>query len=510
MDPSPHGGQKPHISAGRSNDINTSSGLVLPVIPSAAPTLDNFVKALKNRGVLDVHQVGLPGCQVVLPFGCELIENYANVVTTILKRYGFRQYDYPVIASESVFGPARKVLDLSQRLLVFGTESGLEGGVRLGGICPTGEATIYNHWRSVVRTSRDLPLLMFQRTRYVRPIGKGQQSAESIFKPMENADVFEFHAALGSSEASCQMFSQLCQMNEELAAKFLLPVIKSRRPLWTNRHEVSSLTHASDTILPNGKTLQVCCLYLQGDKFSKPFEITFKHGAERLYTHHVTGAVSRRLLLSHLYTGMKPDGSLMLHPSIAPRHVQLVYCGSSEVELEIVVRLQQRLTDERVRAGIVSCDDKARSRAVVVESRASGTPLTVAIQGKRFPQDAWKIVAFRSDKTSEEVFITHDIETAITGMVREAIARTAEAYEARVSEVRGSALRNASSQAETRAYLAERAVVHVPLQETKEVVEHVASWRCGEVLGFNDREAPERCIVTGELTRTTAFIARRI
>ena len=116
----------------------------------------------------------------------------------------------------------------------------------------------------------------------------------------------------------------------------------------------------------------------------------------------------------------------------------------------------------------------------------------------------------RSDKTSEEVFITHEIETAIAGMVHEAIARTAEAYEARVSEVRGSALRNASSQAETRAYLSEGAVVHVPLQETKEVVEHDASWRCGEVLGFNDREAPERCIVTGELTRTTAFIARRI
>ena len=352
--------------------------------------------------------------------------------------------------------------------------------------------------------------MMFQRTRYVRPVGKGQQSAESIFKPMENADVFEFHAAVDSPEASRLLFDRLNNMNAELAAEFHLPVLASRRPLWTNRHEVSGLTHASDVILPNGKTLQVCCLYLQGDRFSGPFEVTFKRGTERLNTHHVTGAVSRRLLLSHLYVGMRTDGTLLIHPSLAPRQVQLVYCGTSSAEEESAFRLQRRLLGEGLRVDLVSMSDKSRLKTFVNESRAGGTPVTVVIQGRRNAEDVWKVIGLRSDLTSDEIVITPDIEPVVSAMVSEGLLGVANAFDTRRDELERQSVRNAFSVRDAVSYLAEGLVVRAPLREAQGVVEQVASWRTGEVLGFNDSQIPQRCIVSGELTATTTFIARRI
>ena len=86
----------------------------------------------------------------------------------------------------------------------------------------------------------------------------------------------------------------------------------------------------------------------------------------------------------------------------------------------------------------------------------------------------------------------------------------ANAFDTRRDELERQSVRNAFSVRDAVSYLAEGLVVRAPLREAQGVVEQVASWRTGEVLGFNDSQIPQRCIVSGELTATTTFIARRI
>ncbi len=468
-----------------------------------------FLERLRATDVCETRNLGIAGSVIFLPYGCSLLANYRGIVSQSLREFNFQEYDYPIVASSEIFSEAGKVLNLRKRLLHCGDMDDFEAKSPRATLIPTGEAIIYTHWKTLVKSYRSLPLRIFQHTKYIRPQSKQNQNAESIFKPVENSDVFEYHAAFRSFDDCSHNYDALLNLNSHLMNKFHLPVLRSRRPLWTNRSEVSLRTTTDDVVFSTGKTLQVSCLYLQSNLFSAHFNINYvDESGKKNLTHHIAGAVSRRLLLSHLFIGLRADGTFLIHPDLAATHVKLFYIGTEEQKKQVDL-LTAQIKELGMRINVESLPNGDNLKQLLANSKSNGTPVTLVVQAKRHTNDKNKLILYRNDTQEESVAFSDSIDPEIAIDCLRIVDATGAAFTGRARDVLEQQVVKVSSLDEAKEVLKLGKIADVPLRECKEDVLVVASWKLGEVLGFYDEEVGSNSnLLDRPITR--AYISRRI
>ena len=284
--------------------------------------LGTFAQRLSAAEILTTHPGMLSGAQVLLPYGVKLIERMMGEVCRVYEEHGLERYEYSTVVPTSNITAVRDVLDIEEKVVYIGEKQDFRENKPAAALCPSGEEVIYAHWKHIVRDRRNLPIRMYRRASYFRP---RRGSGQSVFRSLEARDVMEFHLCLAGETERLEAADGLVTMLRSLLDTLAVPSIFSTRPLWGNRDEVSLCTVGVDTPLPTGSTIQSGCLYHQAQLFSKALAIGMREGGKIVHTHHLTGAVSRRLLFIHLLLGMSSDGALLLHPNVAPEQVSVVF-----------------------------------------------------------------------------------------------------------------------------------------------------------------------------------------
>ena len=205
--------------------------------PGRRLTLGDFSAALARAGILDNRVVDLPGSVVAPPDGVELLNLFRERVHSIYRAHGLQEYEYPLLAPTASLLPVSELLDLDGMLLYASEEPGAGSADVV--LSPTGEATIYSHWAKIVRSRRDLPIRMYRRARYFRPVSRGRHAGRGVFYAMEHDDIFEFHCAYGSSEELREELPRHWTLLQDVVRALHVPALWSTRPPWTNRHEVA-------------------------------------------------------------------------------------------------------------------------------------------------------------------------------------------------------------------------------------------------------------------------------
>jgi prolyl-tRNA synthetase len=475
---------------------------------AVAPTLGDFSAALARAGILDNRAVGLAGSVVALPYGVELLNLFRDRVHAVYREHGLEEHEYPALAPVSCMRPVEELFDLDGRILLAAPRGDADGREPDVALLPSGEAVIYTHWAKTVSKRRDLPLRMYRRARYFRPVSRGRHAGRGVFYAMEHDDIFEFHCAYAHRDEQRAELPGHWEVLKRVARALHVPVLWSTRPPWTNHRAVADWAIAGDVPLPIRATTQVAALYNQGTRFSRPFGVGFREHGEMHHTVQLCGYVSRRMLLVHLLLGMTPAGGFSLHPDVAPVQVALLARPTDGSHEAVVRTVAGELSAAAIRLRLSVLDPAAPIATALDTWTARGTPLVVMLIGAP-GGESLKIVVRRSDSEEEAVLAAGAGGSELTALCRELLEEIGASWRRNVERFVAARVTEVDDAESVRQALEERLVAVCPLAAEERAVTEVDGWGPGEVLGFCRGEAQRDCVATGRAVETVALVSPR-
>ncbi|MGC1239926.1 MAG: aminoacyl--tRNA ligase-related protein [Acidimicrobiales bacterium] len=461
-----------------------------------------ITSALQRAGILQLSGLPSAGSHILLPLGTRILRIFSKIVREEYEKSGLEEFDYPVIAGAEIYEPTRQLLDLNERILYAARWKDWGTGHRRTVLNPTGEAIIYSHWSSQIKGPETLPVRMYRRTTYFRPVTSGARVA--LWHGMESPDVFEFHEAHAYEAQALASLQEGLAMLHRVEDRLGLPVIWSIRPPWTNNGSISNRSFGGDVVLPVSATTQVSCIYDQGQKFSKPYDVKWRDRGSSEYVYQICGALTRRMMLSLLVMALRVDGSILLPPVFAPVQVGIVVSGTGS-DVEFAISLQRQLLESGIRVEMSLPETRNRLTQRVSSWKQGGVPIVAMIVSDRV-QLVRRVVLIDNESVTEESVHEPDVsETALSIQRRlEVIAQSI------LRQLRRNARAEVCETIEKcRETLSERQLIVTPMVPTRNATELVGSWRQGEVLGFVKASSDESCVVTGERTAIRALISPR-
>ena len=257
---------------------------------------------------------------------------------------------------------------------------------------PTSETAIYPMYSLWIRSHTDLPLKLYQvvntfryETKHTRP----------LIRLREITSFKEAHTVHATREEAAAQVEVALELYQEFYDNLKVPVIVSRRPDW-DRFPGADYTIAVDTIMPDGKTLQIGTVHMLGDHFSTTYDITYEDAnGERQYAYQTCYGISERSIAA-IISVHGDDKGLVLPPEVAPIQVVIVpiIVGKRRDE---VLSAAGKLEEELKGAGfIVKVDDRdMRPGAKYYHWEMRGVPVRVEIGPRDI--DANTVIAVTRD-----------------------------------------------------------------------------------------------------------------
>jgi len=185
---------------------------------------------------------------------------------------------------------------------------------------PTSETAIYPMYALWVRSHADLPLRIYQ---VVNTFRYETKQTRPLIRLREITSFMESHTVHATwDEAEAQVEAEIA-LTREFYETLCIPIIISKRPDW-DKFPGADYTIAVDTVMPNGRTLQIGTVHHLGTHFSKTFSINYedKNGEQQLANQTCYG-ISERCIAA-LIGVHGDDKGLILPPAVAAVQVVIV------------------------------------------------------------------------------------------------------------------------------------------------------------------------------------------
>lgn len=373
---------------------------------------DWYTEVILKAEMADYSPVS--GCMVFLPRSYAMWEFIQEHLNREIKRRGHKNAYFPM------FIPERLLTKEAEHFAGFvpevawvthGGETPLEE--RLA-IRPTSETIMYTMFAKWIQSWRDLPLLLNQwcsvvrwETKAVKPF---LRTREFLWQEGHTA-----HATLEEAEKEVrEILDVYKEMVETLLAVPVLAGVKSESEKFAGAHKTTTI----ETIMPDGKALQMGTSHNLGQNFSKAFGITFL--GEDNQTHHAwqtSWGVSTRMIGAMVMVH-SDDKGLVIPPRVAPEQVVIIpiYYGEKKEVIGKVERVEKLLKDAGIRVFVDNREDKTPGWKYN-EWELKGVPLRIEIG----PKDVEKgsVVVVRRDNGKKEFVADGEMATKIPGLLED-------------------------------------------------------------------------------------------
>lgn len=275
---------------------------------------------------------------------------------------------------------------------------------------PTSETAMYPMFALWVRSHTDLPMKFYQvvntfryETKHTRPLIRVREI--TTFK--------EAHTVHTDAEGARKQVERAMEIYSTFFDELGIPYVVTRRPDW-DKFPGADYTMAFDTLLPDGKTLQIGTVHNLGQTFAHTFDITYETAeGEHEYVYQTCYGLSDRVIASII--GIHGDSSgLRLPPGVAPYQVVIVPILFKKGAQEVMDFCNQ-LKDKIKKAGIrVHLDDRdLRAGKKYYEWEMRGVPIRLEIGPRDITNK--KMVIVRRD-TMEKEIVDYNEETLISDL----------------------------------------------------------------------------------------------
>lgn len=357
-----------------------------------------FHNILEEAEILD-SRYPIKGMNVWLPNGFKIRKYTLNILKDILDKE-HEEVLFPLLIPEDELAKEAIHVKGFEEEVYWINHGGLTELNKKMALRPTSETAMYPMFSLWVRSHTDLPMKFYQvvntfryETKHTRPLIRVREI--TTFK--------EAHTVHSSKEDAQKQVEDAIKIYKEFFDVLGIPYLITKRPVW-DKFPGADYTMAFDTLLPDGKTLQIGTVHNLGQTFAKTFEITFETPeGEHEYAYQTCYGLSDRVIASVI--GVHGDDSgLCLPPEISPYQVVIVpiiFKKGGEEVIAACEEIQSKLKDAGFRVHMDDRDMRAGKKFYDWEMR--GVPLRIEL-GPRDLNDN-KAVFLRRD-TMEKISVS--------------------------------------------------------------------------------------------------------
>ncbi len=392
-----------------------------------------FDKILDDAEIVD-FRYPLKGAGVWRPFRFKLRKYTYEILRALHDQTSHEEALFPLLIPEAEFLKEAQHIRGFETQVYWVTRGGIDELEVPLVLRPTSETSIYPMYHLWVRSHADLPLKLYQvvstfryETKHTRP----------LLRVRELTSFKEAHTVHASFEELEQQVQEAVGIYARFFDELGIPYLISRRPDW-DKFAGAEYSIAFDTILPDGRTLQIGTVHNLGTNFAKAFDIKFetRDGKSQWAFQSCYGISERCIAATIIVHG--DDHGLVLPPKVAPIQVIITpipFAGLEQAINEATDELMKELKLENIRVSVDSSERTPGAKFFFWEMK--GVPVRVEIGPKDLESNMVTIV--RRDTLEREIVARSEATTRITDLLvrltRNIKQREAEFLQSRVNRV---------------------------------------------------------------------------
>ncbi len=343
------------------------------VLPPKSNFSEWYNELLLAGEIMDVRYP-VKGLYVWFPFGFDVRKRTYAIIRELLDK-DHQEALFPLLIPETEFMKEAEHIKGFENEVYWVTHGGRnELDVRLA-MRPTSETAIYPMYKVWVRSHADLPIRIYQivntfryETKHTRP----------LIRLREITSFKEAHTVHATWEEAAEQVKEATRIYQEFYRRLAIPTIVSKRPDW-DKFPGADYTMAVDTLMPDGKTLQIGTAHHLGSNFAKTFDIKYEDlSGEQVYAHQTCYGISERSIAA-LISIHGDDKGLVFPPEVAPIQVVVIpiIFGKSEDIIKACGDVADLLKKEGIRTVLDTSDERPGAKYYRWEMK--GVPVRVEI-----------------------------------------------------------------------------------------------------------------------------------
>jgi len=342
------------------------------------------------------YRFPVKGCGVWPGYGFKLRRHVLDVMRRLLDESGHEECLFPTLIPHSLLGKEAEHVRSFEGEVFWVTRGGFtELGERLA-LRPTSETVIMPMLKLWVKDYKDLPVKLYQVVSVFRYETK---ATHPMIRVREVTTFKEGHSAHATYEDAENHVWSIVELYKKFFDELCIPYLISRRPDW-DKFAGAVYSIAFDTVMPDGRALQIGTVHHLGQNFSRAFDVKYlKPDGSHDYVWTTSYGISERVIAA-LISIHGDDHGLVLPPNVAPIQAVVVPIPYKGREAE-VYNEARRAYDELKAAGFrVAIDDRqdVTPGSKFYEWELKGVPIRVEI-GPRDVEKGTATLVRRDDLT---------------------------------------------------------------------------------------------------------------
>ncbi len=349
---------------------------------------------MEEADIYDYGRYPVKGMGIWLPYGFQIRRRVIELVRSVLDSAGHEEVLFPLLIPETLLRKESEHIRGFEGEVYWVTHGGKEPlDIRLA-LRPTSETSISYMESFWIKSYKQLPKKYYQIVSIFRYETK---ATRPLIRLREVTTFKEAHTVHDSFEDADRQVAEAIELYKKIFDELGIPYVISRRPEW-DKFAGALYTVAFDTVMPDGRTLQIGTVHHLGQNFTVPFEIRIQLRDETLdYAWQTSYGLSDRVVAT-LIAIHGDDRGAVIPPNVAPIQVVIVPIpagGEEDRRLvnEYVEKVAKMLREAGIRVHVDDRDDVRPGRKFY-EWEARGVPLRIEI-GPREARSSKVMVARR-------------------------------------------------------------------------------------------------------------------
>lgn len=329
-----------------------------------------YTDVIKKADLVDYSSV--KGSMIIRPYGYAIWENIQNELDKEFKKTGHENVQMPMFIPESLLNVEKEHVEGFAPEVAWVTHGGSELLEEKMCVRPTSEVLFCEHFKKIINSYRDLPLLYNQWCTIVR--------WEKTTRPfLRSREILwqEGHTMHETSDEAKAETLRMLKVYEDFQRNILaLPVIVGKK---TDKEKFAGAeeSYTLEAMMYDGVALQNGTSHYFGNGFAKAFGIEFLNRENKMVNPYQTSwGVTTRMIGAIIMTH-GDDNGLVLPPNIAPFKTIIIPINKNDDIMETANKIKNQLINNNITTKIDLTDKTPGFK--FAEAEVKGFPIRIEI-----------------------------------------------------------------------------------------------------------------------------------
>jgi len=318
-----------------------------------------FDRVLSEAEIYDYGRYPVKGVGVWMPYGFKIRQNIINLIRRLLDETGHEEVLFPLLVPEDLLRKESEHVKGFEREVFWVTKGGEEELELKLALRPTSEVAITFMESLWLKGYSQLPKKFYQIVSVFRYETK---ATRPMIRVRELTTFKEAHTVHMTYEEAAKQVEEAVQIYSKFFDTLGIPYLISRRPEW-DKFAGAEYTIAFDTLMPDGRALQIGTAHHLGQHFTKAmgYKVT-KADNTSDYPHQTSYGISDRVVATVIALHGDDHGPV-LPPSIAPVLVVIIPIPAKDEQTQAkLLEFARQINSTLNSAGISSVLDGSDER----------------------------------------------------------------------------------------------------------------------------------------------------